>query len=150
MKNSSKLLLSFCLSAIMVASCGCNQTSLDSQSSVTGESVAQSTADSQKATELYDDGSGTKADPYLIANAQSLSEFAKNVNSGLNSGYAEKYFRLTADIDLKGNEWTPIGNMNDKEKHTTMFLGTFDGDNHTISNLNYNSDEFNCGAGLLV
>jgi hypothetical protein len=38
-------------------------------------------------------------------------------------------FVLSADIDLGGNEWTPIGN---KGHH---FDGTFDGNNHTIKGL---------------
>lgn len=38
--------------------------------------------------------------------------------------------------------------MNDMETHSTLFLGSFDGDGHTISNLNYTSDVYNCGAGL--
>lgn len=38
--------------------------------------------------------------------------------------------------------------MGDMETHPTMFLGVFDGGNHTISNLTYESDEFHCGAGL--
>ena len=37
-------------------------------------------------------------------------------------------FKLTADIDLNNYEWTPIGS-----KFT--FNGTFDGQNHTVSNL---------------
>lgn len=38
--------------------------------------------------------------------------------------------------------------MNDMENHSTLFLGSFDGGDHTISNLKYESDKYNCGAGL--
>ncbi len=39
-----------------------------------------------------------------------------------------KSYQLTADIDLNGAEWDPIGSASDP------FIGWFDGDNHTISN----------------
>ncbi len=39
-----------------------------------------------------------------------------------------KNYLLTADIDLGGGEWEPIGTPDDP------FTGTFDGDGHTISN----------------
>ena len=37
-------------------------------------------------------------------------------------------FKLTADIDLNNHEWKPIGSE-------SVFKGTFDGQNHTVSNL---------------
>lgn len=37
-------------------------------------------------------------------------------------------FKLTADIDLNNHEWKPIG-------YRSVFKGTFDGQNHTVSNL---------------
>lgn len=96
----------------------------------------------------YDGGTGTSEDPYQISTVDSLLTFAANVNDGSEAGYADTYFLLTDDIDLSDTEWTPIGNMNDMENHSTLFLGSFDGGNHTISNLKYDSDEYNCGAGL--
>lgn len=78
----------------------------------------------------------------------SLLTFASNVNDGSQGGYAGVCFKLTSDLDLSGVEWAPIGNMNDMETHSTLFLGSFDGDGHTISNLSYTSDTYNCGAGL--
>lgn len=48
-----------------------------------------------------------------------------------------KSYRLTADINLNGIEWTPIGTFND------AFKGIFDGNGHTISHLtitNQNED----------
>jgi hypothetical protein len=38
-------------------------------------------------------------------------------------------YRLTADIDLSGLEWTPLGSA------SQPYLGIFDGNGHTISNL---------------
>ncbi len=40
-----------------------------------------------------------------------------------------KSYRLVADIDLTGIEWTPLGSYEEP------YLGIFDGNNHTISNL---------------
>ncbi|MCM1194227.1 MAG: hypothetical protein NC389_17615 [Acetatifactor muris] len=93
-------------------------------------------------------GSGTEEDPYQIGDVSQLVAFANSVNDGSRGGHYGEFIRLTADLDLSGVEWVPIGNMNDMETHSTMFLGTFDGGGHTISNLTYESDEFNCGAGL--
>ena len=48
---------------------------------------------------------------------------------------------LTADINLTGKEWTPIGTASNNS-----YIGTFDGGNHTISGLTVKgSDEY---AGL--
>ncbi len=79
-------------------------------------------------------GQGTSEDPYLINDLEDLLIFRDNVNSG--TSYSGKILKLTDDIDLENEEWTPIGNSSNK------FQGTFDGDNHTISNLlisGYNS-----------
>lgn len=50
-----------------------------------------------------------------------------------------KSYRLTADIDLSGIEWVPIGTYNEP------FLGIFDGNGHTISHLTITqrNDDFN-------
>ena len=72
------------------------------------------------------DGEGTTADPYIIATAADLYEFAIKVNEGDNTACAV----LTADITLTGEDWTPIGKEN-----ACMYEGTFDGDGHTITGL---------------
>ena len=38
--------------------------------------------------------------------------------------------------------------MNGIENHTTLFLGSFDGQDYTVSNLTYKNDQFIVGAGL--
>lgn len=63
----------------------------------------------------------------MIYTAEDLFELAASVNAG--NTYAGKMVLLGADIDLNGAAWTPIGNS------TYSFQGTFDGMNHTISNL---------------
>ena len=80
-------------------------------------------------------GSGTEDNPYKIATADDLLEFAEKVNGGETSAWAE----LTANIDLSeicGEEfdssWTPIGNS------INQYSGTFNGAGHTISGLYIN------------
>ena len=77
------------------------------------------------------DGFGIKTNPYLIEDVEDLKLLAKKVNSG--ETYEGKYFKLTADIDLKNEEWTPIGTMLVEEGRP--FQGTFDGGGHQIANL---------------
>lgn len=72
-------------------------------------------------------GEGTKENPYLINNLRELKLFRDKVNDG--ETYHQKTIKVTADIDLGGEEWTPIGNA------TNKFEGYFDGNNKTISNL---------------
>ena len=94
-------------------------------------------------------GSGTADDPWQIASADQLAYLPATVNDGSKSGYMGAYFFvLTADLDMTGVDWRPIGNMNDIENHTTLFLGSFDGQDYTVSNLTYKNDQFIVGAGL--
>lgn len=94
-------------------------------------------------------GSGTADAPWQIASVDQLAYLAATVNDGSKSGYMGAYFFvLTADLDMTGVDWRPIGNMNDIENHTTLFLGSFDGQDYTVSNLTYKNDQFIVGAGL--
>ena len=58
-------------------------------------------------------GDGSEGSPIKIANAKQLAYFEKQVNGGEN--YEGKYIKLTADIDLGGREWTPIGSDTSSE-----------------------------------
>ena len=74
-----------------------------------------------------------------ISTVEGLKTIATNVNEGTNN-YSGKTIRLTADLDLSAETWTPIGIF------SRPFAGTFDGGGHTISNLFVNTEhEF---AGL--
>ncbi|MBQ5714390.1 MAG: hypothetical protein IIV77_07875 [Bacteroidaceae bacterium] len=67
---------------------------------------------------------------YLISNAAELEKFSDMVETGGQS--ADNKARLTADIDMAGVTHKPIGGgANDDNK----FNSTFDGQNHTISNM---------------
>lgn len=63
-----------------------------------------------------------------ISTAEQLFEFAEHVNKGIPDA-VNAYVRLTADIDLGGKEWTPIG-----KERLKPFTGIFDGEGHTVSN----------------
>lgn len=72
-------------------------------------------------------GSGTKDDPYLIADASQLRWFAAQVND---NGKSTICAQLTANIDLESKEWTPIG-----KSTSYAYKGTFDGNSREIKNL---------------
>ena len=77
------------------------------------------------------EGTGTADKPYEISTAAQLAGLAKLVNDGT-TDFDGKTIRLTADIDLNNQVWTPIGTSQKK------FAGTFDGDGHTINGLYIN------------
>ena len=80
------------------------------------------------ATYLNTDAAGN----YLIGTADELVYFAKTVNAG--ESYSGKTVKLTANIDLEGKNWIPVGQTGGYSART-YFQGTFDGQNHTIKNL---------------
>lgn len=154
MKKATAFMMALCMSAAILG--GCTGKTAETTGTVNSETQASETQVSETAassemaeqTDLYDGGSGTEEDPYQIASKETLLTFASKVNDGSQGGYAGTYFKLTADIDLSGVEWVPIGNMGDMETHSTLFLGSFDGDNHKISNLTYEAEGQVVGAGL--
>ena len=82
---------------------------------------------------IYD--SNTKT--YTVYNADGLMNIAELVNGGK----TDINITLTADIDLTGKDWTPIGTDYDNS-----YKGTFDGGGHTITGLTFTTnDEY---AGL--
>ena len=92
-------------------------------------------------------GSGTQDDPWLISTADDLKALADFINNGSANEYDadscgnEKfygcynfhgyYFKQTADIDLQGASWDPIGYS---DNYSYCFSGNYDGGNHTIRN----------------
>lgn len=76
---------------------------------------------------IFERGSGTVADPYIINNAEQLNNIRKtNWNSAINN---KPYFRLENDIDLNGMNWIPINNS---EPYAQLH---FDGNGHVIKNM---------------
>lgn len=81
-------------------------------------------------------GDGTKENPYLISNARELESITE----------LDKCYKLTQDIDMTGVKHTPIG-----KDIENPFTGTFDGNHHTISNVEMESDSVIIGfVGRLV
>ena len=88
----------------------------------------------------FSGGTGTQGDPWLIASQADLTALAEFLNSGNaatfdteNAGVGNchgYYFKQTADIDLTGVTWEPIGYSGGGY----YFAGNYDGDGHTISN----------------
>lgn len=81
-------------------------------------------------------GNGSDASPYLITCGSELAFLSEEVNRGVD--FKGVTFRLDNDIDLAGNDWTPIGyfcRKNDSETVVYSFKGNFDGNGHSIKNL---------------
>lgn len=78
-------------------------------------------------------GTGTKDDPWLITSREDLIALADRLNSDVTAtnynNFNGCYFKQTADIDLTGVKWEPIGYSGD-----TCFAGNYDGDGHIIAN----------------
>ena len=90
-------------------------------------------------------GSGYKGTIiYFISTVEQLRALATEVNGG--TTFSGMQIKLSNDIDLKSEEWTPIGR---KDK---AFQGTFDGCGYTISNLQIergvNNSSSNADMGL--
>ena len=75
----------------------------------------------------------SKDGEYLILNKTGLYSFANEVNVN-NNAFDGKTVKLAANIDLKNEAWTPVG-----QAGATQFKGTFDGNNKKISNLKINT-----------
>ena len=80
-----------------------------------------------------------------IWNKADMETFRDKVNSGRT--FEGRTARVLADIDLQGsqsNQWIPIANV--ALNANLVFKGTFEGNNHTISNVYINNSSF--GQGL--
>ena len=92
---------------------------------------------------------------YYISTAEQLRELAEVVNGDKTTGllhsiYSKNIFIvLDEDIDLNGVEWEPIGKNTVAAYPNGTFDATFDGNNHTISNLKASSNEANWAAAGL-
>ena len=72
-----------------------------------------------------------------IGSAESLQKLAELVNSSSNNITETTTFEQTADIDLSGINWTPIG-----KNTSSSFSGTFDGKDFEIKNLIVNNAKY--------
>ena len=82
-------------------------------------------------------GSGTEDSPFIISTLEEFRLFRDKVNNG--ESFDNQFVRLTDNINLASEVWQPIGSASAK------FLGTFDGNENTISNLVVDVDANNAG-----
>lgn len=106
--------------------------------------------------EFLSGGSGTQDDPWLISTAADLKALADFINDDTHPANAYDadgcglgnfhgyYFKQTADIDLQGVEWDPIGYDGEEGSY---FAGNYDGSNYVIRNAAFDgkdNDSRNC------
>lgn len=93
----------------------------------------------------FSGGNGySEANAFEIATAAELAYLAQSVNEG--NTYEGRYFNLTADIDLSGHQWTPIGvGINSASSGEKVFKGTFDGNMRSVSGMTITSDDYEAG-----
>jgi hypothetical protein len=80
----------------------------------------------QDGDRFYASGSGTAADPYVIATTGQWTTLASVVANG--NTFSGQYFKLGNDLDFNGATIDPMGD------ETFPFSGSFDADGKTISN----------------
>lgn len=106
-----------------------------------GQTLWAQTTNKYYSIDIYADsyagGDGSKTNPYEIATAEQLAKLARDVNNGNTpQAFLGKYFKLTADIDLSGGIWMPIGKYyNYGNVNNRLFFGKFDGNGHVIKNM---------------
>ena len=81
-------------------------------------------------SEMWTQGTGTEADPYLIETPANLAYLSTQVTAG--EKYTGVYFQQTEDFDLQSKTWTPIGTS------TYKFAGIYNGANKYVSNIKTN------------
>lgn len=100
-----------------------------------------SDANREKITDLIWDGSPAPVVVEGIGSAADLKEFAALIKSGgdVSKFLVDGVLALGADIDMGGEEWTPIGvgsvtNAGVITEGDVPFTGVFDGKGHTVDN----------------
>ena len=76
-----------------------------------------------------------------ISTLEELKAFRDEVNAG--NTFKGETIELANDIDLGGEEWTPIGHY-----QGGSFNGTFNGNGHTIKGLNIGNQSYRGGTGF--
>ena len=76
---------------------------------------------------------------HTIGTAQELLDYVNEVNANAGATASHRV-QITADIDMKGYDWTPM----------TRYVGWIYGNGHTISNITYTAtvDSTNAGEGV--
>ena len=87
----------------------------------------------------YASGKGTEAKPWVITTPEQI----QYMNDDLVEGEI-RYFKLGADIDMNGIDWTPLNAASPYKKQID-----FDGDGHTISNFSCSAASYPSFFGVL-
>lgn len=81
-----------------------------------------------------------------IVNGTATNSMARSSATIIHDDFAGQTIKLGSDLDLDEKAWTPIGRIGvSSTDFTYAFKGVFDGQNHTISNLNVSNEGW---AGL--
>lgn len=133
--------------------------------------ATQYTSEKDSFNEFYDGGAewlgeaeydwyteNPDATEFVLGSAEDLAGLAAIVNgtaevastysmrstaTAIQDSFKGKTIKLSSDIDLKGKDWTPIGTST-----RNAFYGIFDGQSHTIKNLELMPGSGKYGAGL--
>jgi hypothetical protein len=106
---------------------GQGQTSITAH--LLGNEFFDEATESHNAT-VFAQGNGTLSNPFTISNIDELNYIRDNLDA---------HYKLIADLDLSSIEnWDPIGGTCGDDCDYEYFTGSFDGNNHTISNLTIN------------
>ena len=124
-----KKLFSAILAAIFTLTLAASFVALPSSAAWDGNSVAVSLS-----------GDGSEANPYKIGTEAELAKVSKDSAGG--ETFKDKFFVLTASLDLGKKPWTPIGSS------TAPFSGTFDGAGFEIAGLFIPDDTTLQASGL--
>ena len=112
-----------------------------SHASANGQSfAADAIPTSEQASNYSSLGDGSEEYPYVLLNATQLISLSTKSQDNQN---ITEHFKLGADITLT-EPWTPITTV-DEYGYGNQFLGTFDGDGHTISGLEFNLSDYIAG-----
>lgn len=89
-------------------------------------------------------GSGTSSDPYQISSEEELRAVAIGISEKDYGTTESSHFKLTADINMSDEPFTPFGTS------SKYFQGTFDGGGHYIYNMHLeNGAMFNYANGTI-
>ena len=95
-----------------------------------GNSVSVWVADGLGDTRAkFESGRGTAEDPFVIATPEQLQLFSQLVNAG--RSFDGQYILQSADIDMTGYDFTPIG----EAESNTYFSGVYNGGGHVVKNI---------------
>lgn len=94
-------------------------------------------------------GDGSASNPYIVSCVEDIEKIRDYVKNG--NEFEGVYFKQTQDLDLKKENWEPIGGDEDD----TPFMGTYDGNGHCIKNLYVRKEKgygglFGCLGGQVI